>query len=205
MSPTRRPRPRTRGDPQRHPVQPRPDRISRPDRPCAACQHQERRLEGVLGLVAVAEHRATDSQHHRAVPRHQCGEGGLGHLVVLAATGREAFQQLVVAQPGRRPRLEQGGQVSRRDVGWSACHGSMSPEDVTCLLFYPDSVPEEGRQSFFLKADLVYSSRETPARSRPCLRLRCCVMLGTSFGAWLPQRSQSATGQFHRLRGVPLK
>jgi len=84
-------------------MQPRPDRTTPPNRPRPACEDQERRLEGILGIVPMAEHRAADAEDHRAVPRQECGEGQFSHLVVFAAPGREPLQELAIAQTGQRP------------------------------------------------------------------------------------------------------
>ncbi len=72
------------------------DGSTAPDR-----QDQERRLEGVLDLVPVAEHGSADAKHHRAVPSQEGRERQLGGLVVLVQARGEPIQQLVVAQ-GRR-------------------------------------------------------------------------------------------------------
>ncbi len=45
---------------------------SRPPR-----QHEEDGLEGVLGMLVVAQELPADAQHHRTVASHECGEGGL--------------------------------------------------------------------------------------------------------------------------------
>jgi len=49
-----------------------------------AGQHEKRRLEGVLGVLDMAQHAPAEAEHHRPVPPHQRLEGG------LVATGDEA-------------------------------------------------------------------------------------------------------------------
>ena len=65
------------------------------DRPSPAEQHQERGLEGILGVVRVVEQPATDPQHHRPVPLDQRLERQLGRLAI---TGRKPFEQLSIRQ-----------------------------------------------------------------------------------------------------------
>ena len=58
-------------DPVADPVQPAGERAADPERAGLAGQQQERRLEGVLGVVRVAEHLAADRQDHPPVPADQ--------------------------------------------------------------------------------------------------------------------------------------
>src|SRR5262245_26203965 len=74
------------------------------DRAGPACQHEEDRLSGVLGLVLIADDLATETQNHRPMPLHQGCEGGLGTLV---AVQRESLEKLPIAQPPDRPVVEQ--------------------------------------------------------------------------------------------------
>ena len=55
-------------------------------------QDEEGRLEGVLGVLGVAEDAAADGQHHRPVPAHQGREGG------VVAAGDELAEQLPVRE-----------------------------------------------------------------------------------------------------------
>jgi hypothetical protein len=59
----------------------------RPDGPAGQCvgpadQHQERRLEGVLGVGGALQHPAADAVHQRPEAVHQLGE-----RVVVAVPG----------------------------------------------------------------------------------------------------------------------
>ena len=78
------------------------------DRGGIAGQHQEGGLEGVLGIVLVAQDVTADAPDEPSVPLDQGGEG------VFLVVGREALQQLRVAQvsgslpndqPARSPTL----------------------------------------------------------------------------------------------------
>ncbi len=86
------------------PMEPGPQRVAHPERAGLPHQDQERRLEGVLGIVVVADDRAADPPDHRAVPLDQGRESRLRRI---AAAGGEPLQQLSVRQSGRRPRVEE--------------------------------------------------------------------------------------------------
>ena len=62
-------------DPVADPVQPARERAADPQRAGLAGQEQERRLEGILGVVRVAEHLAADRQDHPTVAADQGLEG----------------------------------------------------------------------------------------------------------------------------------
>ena len=72
-------------------------------------QDQEDRLEGVLGVVLVAEGRSAGVQHHRAVPRDQGRERQLGRL---ARPAGEPLQQLAVGQLRGDALAEDGTEVA---------------------------------------------------------------------------------------------
>ena len=76
-----------------------------PDGPRPAGQHEEDGLEGVLGMMAVAQELLADAQHHRPVASHQGGEGRLGGEGVAA--GDEPLDELAVGEPGHRAALEE--------------------------------------------------------------------------------------------------
>ncbi len=96
-------------------MEPGPQGVAHPERPGLADQHQERGLEGILGMMRIAEDGQADAPDHRAMPLHQRGEGQLGHLVRI---GREPLQELPVGQFPDRPhvvenaKLPQDGPVS---------------------------------------------------------------------------------------------
>ena len=59
-------------------VEPGAEPFGLPDRTGLAGQDHERGLEGVLGVVGVAEQALTDTEDERSVPHNQGGEGQLG-------------------------------------------------------------------------------------------------------------------------------
>ena len=59
-------------------------------------QHQEGRLEGVLGVLFVLENMAAHAQDELTVPLHQGGEGA------FVASIDETLQQMAVGQFARR-------------------------------------------------------------------------------------------------------
>ncbi len=63
--------------PQRHTVEPGAEQVRIADRPSLLGQHEEDGLEGVLGMLVVAQELPADAQHHRPVAGHDRGEGGL--------------------------------------------------------------------------------------------------------------------------------
>jgi hypothetical protein len=91
-----------------HAVQPRPQRAAQGQRPGPAGQDQEGGLEGVLGVVRLAQGRPAGAQHERAVAAHQGGERRLGRR---PRAGREAAQQLGVRQGGQRRRTGRAVEV----------------------------------------------------------------------------------------------
>jgi hypothetical protein len=56
----------------RHLVQPVGDQVAGRDRRRLADQDKEGRLEGVLGIMVIAQDAATHAPDHRSVPAHQC-------------------------------------------------------------------------------------------------------------------------------------
>src|SRR5262249_6334931 len=74
------------------PMEPGTQRIAHPQRASLAGQYEERRLEGILGLMLIAQDRPADPEYHRAMPLHQ---GGERRLVV---PGRIALHQISIRQ-----------------------------------------------------------------------------------------------------------
>ena len=102
----------------RHAVQPAAQGLAPPDRAGLLDQDEEGRLEGVLGVVGVAEDAAADREHHRPVPRHQ----GLERRRI--GLGEEAVEELGVGQPGDRPAAEQVADLPQRGAQGLDGHGS---------------------------------------------------------------------------------
>jgi hypothetical protein len=103
------------GDPVQPPTQGQP----LANRPGPPGQDQERGLEGVLGVVFVAQDVPTDAVHERPVPLDQGGERP------VVAGGREPAQKLTIAQPGRVGRDHLGQPVQYPDL--SNAHARSSP------------------------------------------------------------------------------
>jgi len=80
------------------------------DRTGLSGEHQESRLEGVLGIVPVAEHAPADAEHQRSVPADQRGKGA------LFARACEPFEQEPVRQLSRLLRRRKAADVSKNDA-----------------------------------------------------------------------------------------
>src|SRR3954452_1286520 len=59
-------------------VEPGPQRVAHPERAGSTPQDQEGRLEGVVGVVLIAQEGPAGAEDHRPVPLDQGGERGLG-------------------------------------------------------------------------------------------------------------------------------
>ena len=101
-------------------MEPGADRVADPERAGLAGQDEEDGLEGVLGLVLVAEGGAADPPDHRPVPLDQRGEGRLGRAVI-AATG-EPLQERTVGQAGGRAAVEDRAEPPQDGAGRSLSH-----------------------------------------------------------------------------------
>ena len=88
---------------QRDAVEPVAQQVGIADRARLPSQDQEDGLEGVFGVVAVAQELTADTEHHRAVPRHQ---GREGRLAGVALRG-EPLQELPVGKAGDRAAVEE--------------------------------------------------------------------------------------------------
>ena len=96
-----------------------------PIRPAPAEEDDERGLEGVLGVLVVAEGPAAHAEDHRPVPADQLAEGG------LVAAGADGRQEVGVRRlPGHAEGSDDGGgpvshgastsgSGSRRVVAWA--------------------------------------------------------------------------------------
>jgi hypothetical protein len=78
-------------------VEPAGEGLAAADGAGAASEGEERGLEGVLGLVGIAEDATADVQHHFPVAPHEQFKGGLVVAVV------EPFQELSVGHAGQPP------------------------------------------------------------------------------------------------------
>ena len=90
-----------------------------PDRAGLLDQDEEGGLEGVLGVVGVAQDAPADGQDHRPVPRHQRLEGR------RIALGEEAVEELRVGEPGDGPAAEQAVDLPQGGAQRLDGHGSV--------------------------------------------------------------------------------
>ena len=100
-------------------VEPLTQQVGLAQRPGLFVQDEEDGLEGVLGLVPVAEELPADAQNHRPVAGDKRGESRLAGLI---ATGRDPLDQLPVGEPGRRTALEE-----RPEITGQRCHRHVRP------------------------------------------------------------------------------
>ena len=96
-------------------MEPGADRVADPERPGLAGQDEEDGLEGVLGLVLVAERGAADAPDHRPVPLDQRGEGRLGRALISAAG--EPLQERSVGQARNRAAVEDRAEPPQDGAG----------------------------------------------------------------------------------------
>ena len=104
-------RPRLQGRPVRHAMEPDSHLVTRHDRGRPPHEHEEGRLEGVLGIVVIAEDAAADAPDHRAVAMNE-GPERLGLSVV-----HEPIQQLPVRMDSMDTEIEE-----RLDITGQSTH-----------------------------------------------------------------------------------
>src|SRR5439155_23263691 len=128
----------------RHLVQPTADRPAPADGAGLADERQESGLEGVLGILPVAEHSLADTEHHRSVPPDQ-------HLERrLVALSSEALQKLCVGEAAVALPDHQTAQM---------------PEDRTDFPFGHCLVPQlPATRIVARKREILSSSAEVSAR-----------------------------------------
>src|SRR5262249_34965454 len=109
-------------------IEPIADQLLPPDGRGLADEHQKRGLEGVVGVVGIAEDAATHAQDHRPMPADQ------GRERALVPPRNEALQQLAVAQPaaiaqqkGLTQMLQHAIQLAGRHVALSLPGQHLSP------------------------------------------------------------------------------
>ena len=95
-------------------MEPGRDRVAHPERAGLAHQHQERRLEGVRGLVLVAQHGPAGAPDQGRMPFDQRGERRLGRLAVAQG---EPLEQLPIGDPDERAGVEERLQAARDGPG----------------------------------------------------------------------------------------
>ena len=148
-----------------------------PEPPCIPDQKQERGLEGVLGVVVIAEYRPANAHDHGAVPTDERGEGGLGDLRILLRD-RRSLQEVRVAQVSETASLgqsQQRGSHEIRAIDVQACSfpGRTGPASRSCLgasVLFPlvrlFSLPEAPRHGTRLSCPKIPGSQSTSTWSR---------------------------------------
>ena len=137
-------------DPQRHSVQPGRHRTPTTDRPRPDGQDQERGLEGVLDLVAIAEHGAADAEHHRPVSGQQGGEGKLGRLVVVAERAANRSRSSTSLRAAGVPVWNRADRYLGTALDCPAITARVPRENQPGVSLLFSSVTRDGRQSDFL-------------------------------------------------------
>ena len=89
---------------ERDAIEPVAQQVGIADRAGLAGQHEEDGLEGILGMVAVAQELSADVQDHRAMPRHQGGEGRFTGGIAPATNRSRSWRS---ENPGDRAAVEE--------------------------------------------------------------------------------------------------
>ena len=124
LAPPRQPATSLSGRANRHAVEPVAQQLRLAERPGLAGQNEEDSLEGVLGVMAVAEELPADVHHQRPVAGHQGGERGLTGGV---APMDEPLEQLTVGKSGCRTALEEHADLSDQRWRCHVCHAERLP------------------------------------------------------------------------------
>ena len=95
-------------DPEGHSVQPAPERVSAANRTGPAGQHQEDRLEGVVGLVTITQNLPANPVNHRPMPLDQGAKCLFPSLITL----QEAVEQLSITERRGGVATEERFQIS---------------------------------------------------------------------------------------------
>ncbi len=122
LAPASQPEPDTPRRPQCDPIEPVAQQVGVADRPGLPRQHEEDRLEGVLGELAVRHKLPADAQHHRPVPRHDRGERRLA-CGVGAAPGVEPLHELPVGETRHGAALEERPELTGHGTRCLMRHG----------------------------------------------------------------------------------
>jgi hypothetical protein len=101
-----------------------------------AREHEQRGLEGILGILRVPQNAGTYTTDKSRMAAHQLGKRG------FIARGDEATQQLVIGEMLGRPRLDQLTDVPEHHPNLCVGHVPGSREARRYLSIVPDSRPE---------------------------------------------------------------
>ncbi len=96
--------PRPGGNTQGDALEPTAERVLHPDGPGLASEHEESRLESILGGMLIAEHAAADAKDHRPMALYQHLECDLSTSILPVEKLR---QQLGIRRPADRPQAKQ--------------------------------------------------------------------------------------------------
>jgi hypothetical protein len=77
------------------------------------------RLEGVLGVMVIAQEPPSDAEYHRPVARHDSGGGG---LIGRSATRREPLEQLAVRDTGGAAAFKERADLPDQRRRCHVCH-----------------------------------------------------------------------------------
>ncbi len=96
------------GDPPGDAEEPAPDRLPMTDRSGLAHEDQEGGLEGVVGVVRVAQELPADAQDHGPMSFNQDREGGLGGRRIVPR--QEPLEELAIGQRAGRTQIVEHGE-----------------------------------------------------------------------------------------------
>ena len=120
----RSPAPGLLGGPDRDAVEPAPELFAPSDRRGPPRQDEERRLEGVLGIMRCRQHAPANALDRGPVAMHQGRERVLG---VVATPGEEPIQQLGVGQAAQRAQRVKRPDLAQDAPGRSHVHPDSPP------------------------------------------------------------------------------
>src|SRR5205807_8007564 len=103
-------------DPQRNSEQPTTYRVALGNRACLAREHQEGGLEGVLGILLMAQHAPAHSKHHRPITLHQ------GCKRLFIPLRQEPLEQMAVANISSIGGGNEPADVMEDSASRAVCH-----------------------------------------------------------------------------------
>jgi hypothetical protein len=92
-------------------VEPRRERAAYSKRSRSPCENEERCLQGIFGLVRIAERLEARAEHHAPMALDQNGERELRDF---ALARREPFEKLRVREPPERTDAEEHLKIAQR-------------------------------------------------------------------------------------------
>ncbi len=107
------------GRPDRDAIEPVRQLLAPADRSGPPRQDEKGRLKGILRVVRIGQHPATDAQNHRAMAMDQDSERILGDV---SFAGQESLQQLGLGHAAERPQGVERLDLSEDDLCRSSLH-----------------------------------------------------------------------------------